>query len=81
MDFARPQSPQVEETVLDLTALDFVTPQYPISNNGNVLDLADLDFVAPLLDMTDLEFVDPQSTFFPHFYSFEQNVPLAQNQD
>ncbi|CAI7643606.1 unnamed protein product [Penicillium palitans] len=81
MDFVRPQSPQVEETVLDLTALDFVTPQCPISNNGNVLDLADLDFVAPLLDMTDLDFVDTQSSFFPHFYSFEQNVPLAQNQD
>ncbi|KAJ5971809.1 uncharacterized protein N7479_001727 [Penicillium vulpinum] len=80
MNFVPPQSPQDEETLLDLTALDFVGPQCSISNNENVLDLTDLDFVAPLLDMADLDFVDPQYSFFPHFYSFEQNVPLTQNQ-
>jgi hypothetical protein len=75
MNFVPLPSVQVEETLLDFAALDFVGPHCPESNHGNVLDLTDLDFVAPLLDISDLDYVEPQSSFFPPFYSFEQNVP------
>lgn len=75
-----PSQPPGEETLLDIAALDYAGPQCSISDNGNDHSNA-LGFVAPLLNMSCLDFVDPQFSFYPPLYSFEQNVPPAQNQD
>ena len=69
------QPPQPEETLLHLDALDFVSPHYSTDHAGNILSVTDLDFLAPMLDTSSLEFVNSQ----PVFLDLPPFSPVAQN--
>lgn len=54
------EPPRPEETLLHFDALDFVSPHFSTNHASNILSVTDLDFLAPLLDTSSIEFVNPQ---------------------
>ncbi|KAJ6036011.1 hypothetical protein N7540_000290 [Penicillium herquei] len=74
------QEPPQPETLLHFEALDFVNPHYCASHAGNLLSVADLDFLAPLLEISSLDFVNSQPGLL-NFPSFSPDLPVSQFQN
>lgn len=70
---------QFQERATRVATTDF--DPLPAQTQETLLDITAFDFVVPLLDMTDLEFVvDPQSSMFSQLHSFEQEISRLPDQ-